>query len=124
MQPDSKCYNLHGHSWWVEVEIIGDVDFNGMILDFATAKRMVRTYLDSNFDHHLALNERDPLVLYMDNHRHLLQEWGIVLMPFDPTVENMAAHWGRQFMAFFPGYELRVKVWEASTNAATWRSDG
>jgi|SRR5215471_5148665 len=122
LQPGSKCYQLHGHSWWVEVEITGEVTESGMILDFALVKRIVRTYLDNHFDHHMCLNENDPLVKELP--LEVQHNWGIVQIPMDPTVENMARHWGYWIEeSFGNNYQYYVKVWEASTNAATWRSD-
>lgn len=112
-QPDSKCFQLHGHSWWVEVEITGPLDDEGMILDFAVVKKMVRTYLDSNYDHHFVVNRWDPLMKF--------QLPGVVPVEVDPTVENMARIWGEHFTACFPGMQVGVRLWEASTNAATWR---
>jgi 6-pyruvoyltetrahydropterin/6-carboxytetrahydropterin synthase len=112
-QPDSKCYQLHGHSWWIEVAIAGPLDDTGMILDFAKAKKIVRSYLDEKFDHHFVVNKTDELAKTSFP--------GIVSVPFDPTVENMARHWGEFFSTCFVGLTVSVKLWEASTNAATWR---
>jgi 6-pyruvoyl tetrahydropterin synthase/QueD family protein len=117
MQPNSKCYNLHGHSWWVEAEIFGEPDNNGMIIDFAIVKKEFRVYLDSNFDHHCCLNDLDPLAFGNTAP-------GVVTVECDPTVENMARIWGEWLQqSFGDKYSYKVKVWEASTNAATWSSN-
>lgn len=139
-QPDSKCYHLHGHSWWIDLEIIGELDDKGMVLglDFGSLKQMWRSYLDENFDHHLCLNERDPLVEMIQLSSALaepgtplsaevMEEWGIVTVPFDPTVENMARLWGLHAVhmlqgTMYPPTKVNIKVQEAATNAATWRS--
>jgi hypothetical protein len=92
-----------------------------MGLDFGVVKKIWRAYLDEGFDHHLCLNENDPLVLTLQNAQIL--DWGIVTIGMDPTVENMARLWGmwaaRQFHC-----TTAIKVHEAATNAATWRSHG
>lgn len=121
-QPDSKCHNIHGHSWWVEAEIIGKPDKHGMILDFATVKKAFRGYLDSTFDHHCCLNWQDDWCeatsLASDSNLP-----GLVTIPCDPTVENMARIWGEWLQeAFTNEFDYKVKVWEASSNAATWAS--
>jgi 6-pyruvoyltetrahydropterin/6-carboxytetrahydropterin synthase len=115
-QPMSKCYQLHGHTWWIELEIEGVPREDGMILDFSFVKSIWRGYLDEKFDHHTVLYDADPIV------RHEIE--GVVTVPFDPTVENMAKMWGA-WIKYRLGsqYDYYVKVWEASTNAATWRSD-
>jgi 6-pyruvoyl-tetrahydropterin synthase len=123
-QPDSKCFHLHGHSWWVELEIIGEVSPLGMVgnLNFGDVKKIWRGYLDEKFDHHLCLNEFDPLVFDVIG-GELARQWGIVTVPFDPTVENMARHWGSWAQRQFgDNFKFRIRVQEAATNAATWRS--
>lgn len=127
LQPDSKCFHLHGHSWWVELEIAGDVDNKGMILNFADVKGPWREYLDTKFDHHMVLNNTDPLaeLLYdVSNDHNLMRQWGIQLLTVDPTVENMARIWGEHAREMFSVSTMnryfRVKVQEAATNMATW----
>lgn len=148
-QPDSKCFHLHGHSWWVDLEIWGPLTHDGMVhgIEFGRLKHMWRYYLDTQFDHHLCLNQADPIVgmitVSMHPHaesftsdddpqlvaaRQLLQDWGITLINMDPTVENMAHLWGEHACHMLEsGFgvknpEVNIKVQEASTNAATWRS--
>jgi 6-pyruvoyl-tetrahydropterin synthase len=100
----------------VELELTGAVRDDGMILDFAVVKQVWRKYLDENFDHHTVVNDADPMVAY--------NIAGVQGLPFDPTVENMAMLWGCWVQnRFSRNYDYYVKVWEASTNAATWRSD-
>jgi len=130
LQPYSKCFHLHGHSWWVELEIIGPLDDKGMVLglDFGSVKQEWRGWLDSTFDHHLCLNEEDPLVRLVLSETYqkqaLLAEWGIQVMPYDPTVENMARLWGEHAEITYRHLEAKIgiKVQEAATNAATWHS--
>jgi 6-pyruvoyl-tetrahydropterin synthase len=146
-QPDSKCYHLHGHSWWIELELFAPLDDKGMVggLNFGDVKKTWREYLDIHFDHHMCLNEDDPLVqmLYGEPHsdvstfklwgittipydptvENMASLWGITTLPYDPTVENMASLWGRQAEEFFRGVsKVSIKVKEAATNAATWRN--
>lgn len=127
-QPDSKCYHLHGHSWWVDLELIGPVNDKGMVLglDFGSVKKVWRQYLDTNFDHHLVLHMHDSMVYMIskcaDNPETLLDEWGIILIDVDPTVENMARLWGSWARDMWKDAKVKIKVQEAATNAATWRS--
>lgn len=113
---DSKCNQLHGHSWWVELEIFGEPDAYGMIEDFHRVKKVFREFLDNSFDHLTLVNMDDPL---MD-----LGLPGVVPFPKDPTVENFAEYIGQWAVSQFRinGRTIKVTVWEASTNAATWES--
>lgn len=120
-----KCENIHGHSWWVELEIIGSVDRTGKILEFGAVKKAFREFLDSQYDHHLLLNVKD-LVL---NQAFIEPDTGLpgaIWMVGDPTTENVAkaiGEWAEN--AFYDPnasfhQHICVTVWETSTNAATW----
>ena len=137
MQPNSKCFQLHGHSWWVELELEGDVKDDGMVVEFGHVKKLWREYLDTTFDHHLCLNSKDPFMEVMaivaeigevtQEYEKILTEWGVTTIgQQDPTVENMAALWGNHALNLFREDVSRlvvsIKVREASTNAATWSS--
>ena len=94
-----------------------------MIIDFATVKKIWREYLDGGFDHKMVLNDSDPLVPLIQDGSKFTQ-WGVVTVPYDPTVENMAKTWGAWAAHRFGNhFDYYVRVWEASTNAATWRQD-
>ncbi len=51
---------LVGESWLVDVELEGELDQQGMVLDFGEVKRWVKQTIDRYFDHKLLLPTRDP----------------------------------------------------------------
>jgi 6-pyruvoyltetrahydropterin/6-carboxytetrahydropterin synthase len=56
-----KCVNMHGHTWYVEVEVTGAInDKTGMVVDLAILKRDVLVITEL-FDHQV-LNELLPFV--------------------------------------------------------------
>lgn len=62
---DSKCSNLHGHNWLVQVYCKSEtLNRNGMVCDFTEIKKLVHNKLD---------------------HRHLND-----VVDFNPTAENIA----------------------------------
>lgn len=62
---DSKCKNLHGHNWIINIYMQAEtLDENGMVYDFATIKREITERLD---------------------HKHLNE-----VFDFNPTAENIA----------------------------------
>lgn len=62
---ESKCQNLHGHNWIVEVYCKSKtLNKDGMVLDFTHIKKQIQDKLD-----HKYLND---------------------ILPFNPTAENMA----------------------------------
>jgi 6-pyruvoyltetrahydropterin/6-carboxytetrahydropterin synthase len=125
-QTPGKCEAIHGHSWWVELEIGGDVDEHGLLggLEFGEVKKLFRDHLDRTFDHHLLLHcEDDFLRLFLGDSQHERSTHipGCNLLPEDPTTENMAkfiGRWARQKWGL--AFRYRVTVWETTVNAATW----
>ena len=51
-----KCEDLHGHTYKLEIVIEGDVNKNGMVVDFAKMKEIVESSVIEKLDHK-ALNE-------------------------------------------------------------------
>lgn len=84
---DSKCWNLHGHSFWTTVTVEAPaLDGRGMVVEYGDFKARLRDWIDRHLDHGAALNERDPLVDVLAGDG--CKVW---LMPHDPTVEALAA---------------------------------
>ncbi len=115
LQPGSKCFQVHGHTWWIDLELMGKVDDQGMVLglEFGAVKKKWRTWLDEIFDHHFLMNS--------DDHYRRLKLAGAVFMRHDPTVENVAKLWGSQAKAWWPDAYVSIVVQEAATNSATWK---
>jgi len=56
---ESKCMNLHGHTYRVDVEISGSIDEStGMVLDFIYLKNVVREIVE-DYDHKIIIPRRD-----------------------------------------------------------------
>ena len=60
--PEHPCYNLHGHSYRVEVEVSGEVDLTtGFLIDYSEIKRIVQPLI-ARLDH-THLNDVEGLPL-------------------------------------------------------------
>ena len=83
------CANIHGHSYELDVTVIGLIapnDGGGMVTDFKKLKSIVQEYIIDVFDHSLVMNaEMDA-----QQKQALGSLTGKVhFMPFNPTSENM-----------------------------------
>jgi len=56
------CRNIHGHSYRLRVEIEGELDEDGMVLDYYHLKQLLAPVIDS-LDHSFAVDENDDLML-------------------------------------------------------------
>lgn len=122
---DGDCKNLHGHSFRLEVTVRGTPVQNpghpkdGMLMDFRDLKQIVRRNVLDVFDHALALNAStpEPVVRVLE-----AQYDKVVLLPFQPTCENMIQLIANKIRAELPeNAELyRLKLHETATSYAEW----
>lgn len=87
---ESKCANLHGHSYKVEIEASApDLDELGRIIDFGALKEKVGGWIDEHLDHGFLIWFKDVAAQYALN---TLPKQKIYRMPYNPTAENIAKH--------------------------------
>lgn len=91
---ESKCRNLHGHNWIIDVYLRSEtLNANGMVMDFTEIKRRIIDRLD-----HRVLND---------------------VIPYNPTAENLARFICDQLQP----YCYRVDVEESAHNSASYFSE-
>lgn len=88
MNHESKCANVHGHRYAVEVTLLltGTLDAAGRIVDFGDVKRMLGGWLDEHLDHGFIANAEDRDVIAA---MHALGT-KLHVVPFEPSAENLA----------------------------------
>ena len=95
-----KCSRMHGHSYRVEVELVGPVDpATGWLVDFAVIDESWAV-LQQRFDHHV-LNEVQGLE--------------------NPTCENLSVYIAEVMSKRVPHFAA-VTVWETTDACCTFRS--
>lgn len=123
----SKCRNLHGHRYKIEVGVDDKVintkgsSDEGMVIDFSDLKFGMMEYIDKFFDHSFMVSEEDDFV----NMFRLMKEEGqkINIVNFIPTAENLAKYWYDIMKSFLLARMIQikyVKVWETPTSTATY----
>ena len=79
------CRNVHGHSYVMRVTVEGEVQTNGMVIDFYDVKKIVQPLVDK-LDHAFLCSESDTLMKNFLTRAKLK----CVLVPFPTTAENIA----------------------------------
>jgi 6-pyruvoyltetrahydropterin/6-carboxytetrahydropterin synthase len=104
---EGKCQFLHGHNYRVYFTCAipqGGTDSLGRVIDFSVMKSALCMWLEDTWDHKMLLWEQDPLRMalkaatFMKDARVMSASViktlndGTVVVPFNPTAENMAVH--------------------------------
>ena len=117
-----KCYNLHGHNYLLEVEVEGDVDENGFVMDFGDLKEMVKPFVE-RLDHSLWIYKEDKILMetYKIEMDRLFRR---NIMETESTAENIAK-WFHQkiserFGTMYELFSFKIKIWETPTSFAEY----
>ena len=123
---DGKCKNIHGHSYKLDVCVIGEPikDVNhpkyGMLIDFGDLKKIVKSEVVDIMDHAIMLNINSPHKALADE----LKDSGhdIVEVNYQPTSENMVTDFAKKIQLKLPeNMKLHsLKLRETATAFAEW----
>jgi 6-pyruvoyltetrahydropterin/6-carboxytetrahydropterin synthase len=86
---EGACAHLHGHNYRVHFKCRADqLDKVGRVIDFSVMKTLLCEWLEENWDHKFLVWQDDPYRSTLCT----LDPAGVVVVPFNPTAENMAGH--------------------------------
>ena len=123
---DGKCKNVHGHSYRLDVTVIGvpisdntNVKF-GMVIDFGDLKKIVKEEIVNVFDHATVFNKNTPhmeLAKELEDRRH-----NVLLVDYQPTSEMMVIDFADKIKKRLPeNIKLHsLKLQETATSFAEW----
>jgi len=123
---DGKCKNIHGHSYKLDVTVIGQpiADTSnvkcGMVIDFGDLKKIVKAEVVDVMDHAIVLNQHTPHIQLAED----LKKTGhnVVLVDYQPTSENMVIDFAKRIQSKLSS-ELSLhslKLRETETAFAEW----
>jgi 6-pyruvoyltetrahydropterin/6-carboxytetrahydropterin synthase len=88
---ESKCAHFHGHNYRIHFNCeASKLDAIGRVIDFSEIKTRLCDWIEREWDHKFLMWERDPFLI--ENPHAAKNIPGLVLVPFNPTAENMAEH--------------------------------
>ncbi|WP_111683285.1 6-pyruvoyl trahydropterin synthase family protein [Winogradskyella tangerina] len=123
---DGKCKNVHGHSYRLDVTVIGvpitdtsNVKY-GMVIDFGDLKSIVKSEIVDVFDHATVFNKNTPhveLAKELEKRGH-----NVLLVDYQPTSEMMVIDFAEKIKKQLPeNITLHsLKLQETATSFAEW----
>ncbi|WP_394906652.1 6-pyruvoyl trahydropterin synthase family protein [uncultured Mesonia sp.] len=123
---DGKCKNVHGHSYKLNVTVIGtpihDSNHvkNGMVIDFGDLKKIVKEEIVDQFDHATVLNKNTPHIELAEE--LMKRDHNVILVNYQPTSEKMITDFADKIKARLPkNIELfSLRLQETETSFAEW----
>jgi 6-pyruvoyltetrahydropterin/6-carboxytetrahydropterin synthase len=106
---ENKCRHLHGHNYRIHFvcqaqQGVESLDKVGRVIDFGVIKEKLCMWVENNWDHKFLAWEQDSVIQLIsqasarynnagqwDEEQAFFEE-SIVIVPFNPTAENMAEH--------------------------------
>ena len=123
---DGKCRNVHGHSYNLDVTVIGlpisdtsNVKF-GMVIDFGDLKKIVKEEIVNVFDHATVFNKNTP---HVELAKELeARDHNVLLVNYQPTSEMMVIDFAEKIKQRLPNniklYSLKLQ--ETASSFAEW----
>ena len=105
-----KCKNIHGHSYKMIVELSGEVNAEGMVLDFYDLKKIVNPIVEKLDHSFLVYSGDEEIIAFLEK-----MDSKKVIVGFQSTVENITRYFlGEISKNKFPSNisSLKVKVFE------------
>lgn len=120
-----------GETWLANIELIGGLDEQGMVCDFAIVKKVLRNWLDTEIDHRLVVPANAPNLKKLDLNTSCTKlEWKYASSSTDDlltmqapqqalcvvdnsaevTPENVAAWCLKQLKPLFPSSVIEIKL--------------
>lgn len=106
-----KCFNLHGHTFKVEVTFRYDkIGPLGYAIDFKEVKRIIGDYIDQRLDHSCILNPQDTALANLC----YAEGWKLYIMglgndgDYNPSAENLASELFYTFSVLMSKDDLKV----------------
>ena len=125
---DGPCKNIHGHSYILQVTLIGKPIDNpshpkqGMVMDFSDLSKMVKEKIVSKMDHALVLNGNSPHTEMKNLDEHFEK---VIYVDYQPTCENLLIDFMHRIKSLLPEnvklHSMRLR--ETASSYAEWFAD-
>lgn len=103
-------YGLAGASWLVDIIVSGDLDEQGMVMDFSLVKQKVKKLIDNTIDHSLIIAVNDPNITLTK----LAQNYKVTYKFNTGTIEHISP---KDAISLIDNKEITAKILESYLEA-------
>ena len=129
-----QCSKLHGHNYYVSVEVEAPLDENYFVVDFIELKEKVKeiaepldhSVLIPDFSNNLTISETlDSIeVLTTSNKRYVFPKTDVVRLPLPSTTSELLAKYIHDKLKdIYPDKKITVKLEETKSTVAVYKGD-
>ena len=113
-----KCGRLHGHTYAIHAKIYGEIEENGIIVDFRFAKDILKKIADE-LDHKILIPVKSPLVRIKEKEVRLSNGEKDYVFPLEDcallplrssSAENLASYVMDKFLESLKDYKNIVEI--------------
>lgn len=124
-----KCSRIHGHNYYVSVEVESEVDENYFVIDFIELKQIVESLVEP-LDHYvlvpelsknLKITKKDESieVITENNKKYLFPKCDVKFLPLEATTSEMLAKYiHSKLKEILPNKIITVKIEESKSTIA------
>ncbi|MFX0029071.1 MAG: 6-pyruvoyl tetrahydropterin synthase family protein [Candidatus Hermodarchaeota archaeon] len=128
-EPD-QCSRLHGHNYYVSVEIADKLDKNYFVVDFIELNRNL-TEIISPLDHYILIPEKskdlkiikddDSVEIFTYGKRYVFPRSDIFFLPLSATTSELLAEYiHNKLKEIYPSKKIVVKIGESRSTMASY----
>lgn len=129
-----KCARIHGHNYFIEVEIEGELNEENMIIDFSEFKSRVNKII-KKYDHkvlipfnsknfNIGINDEQVTVSSCDGKVYRLPREDVEFLPLESTtVELLSKFIHNLIKEEYPQFTITVIMSETPTSVAIYTED-
>lgn len=111
-----KCKNIHGHSYKMIVELEGEIDKSGMVMDYYDVKKIIAPIVEE-LDHAFMVYKNDKeIILFLEEMKSKM-----VVVEFQSTVENICLYFLNKIKKIILPENIRkisVRIYETDDDYA------
>ncbi|UCC20934.1 MAG: 6-pyruvoyl tetrahydropterin synthase family protein [Promethearchaeota archaeon] len=125
-----QCTRLHGHNYYVSVEISDKLDKNHFVVDFTDLKEKIMSIVKP-MDHYILIptnsdeleirEEKDSIEITASNKRYVFPREDVFFLPLPATTSELLAKYiHSKLKEIYPKKKVLVKVRESKSTMAVF----